>query len=202
MQTTLRRPCLLGQSAPAQLDGPGVVLAECDRDDIASLLALHSRLEGGSPYPVELVPVGEGSHPLRQDTRLEFFTTDHWVPNTRRAFDLDAKTASARARGRRSRDPRRSRAVGASRDSGPGAPPWLHPRRGCSWPVTTSRCRPGRFGHLQIRDVIRLPSLRCKHLVILHASRRHRRPEVEAIMTAELEPRLDGDLHHLIVDWD
>lgn len=204
--------------------GPGVVLApDAIADDIASLLALHSRLEGGSPYPVELVPVDEGStYPLRQDTRLEFFTTDHWVPTlgvrlvwTRRRLlpelaGSDPETlAELRRRGETITFDVSTSLLAYAADSGPGC--FSDPQTlaaevvllECSFWRDNDVERARRFGHLHISDVIAaLPSLKCKHLVILHASRRHRIREVEAIMAAELAPRLDGKLHHLIVDWD
>jgi len=38
--------------------------------------------------------------------------------------------------------------------------------------------------------------------VLLHASRRHRLAEVEAILDAEVRPRFSGKLHHLNVEWE
>jgi dihydroorotase-like cyclic amidohydrolase len=44
--------------------------------------------------------------------------------------------------------------------------------------------------------------LRCRHLVILHASRRHRLREVEKALDERLRPVLKCSLHHLMIDWD
>jgi hypothetical protein len=60
-----------------------------------------------------------------------------------------------------------------------------------------------RFGHLHLDDILaRVDLVRCRHLVLLHASRRHRLREVEEILAERLAPALDCSLHHLMIDWD
>ena len=45
-------------------------------------------------------------------------------------------------------------------------------------------------------------TLRCRHLVLLHASRRHRLLEVEDLLEEHLRPLLSCEMHHLNVDWE
>ncbi len=204
--------------------GPAVVIApEEIAPDIADLLAIHSRLEGGSPYPVEIVPVGNGSvYALRQDTSLHFFTTDHWVPTLGTRLVWTRKRLQPELAGADPETLAEKRRAGETitfdlstpllvyaADTGPGC--FADPQNlaaevvllECSFWRDRDIERARQFGHLHINDVIAaLPSLKCKHLVILHASRRHRLREVEKIMADELAPKLETNLHHLIVDWD
>jgi hypothetical protein len=46
-----------------------------------------------------------------------------------------------------------------------------------------------------------LPRFGCRHLVLLHASRRHRLAEVEERIERDIRPRVPCDVHHLMVDW-
>jgi ribonuclease Z len=73
----------------------------------------------------------------------------------------------------------------------------------CSFYRPGDRERAARFGHIHLEDLLAaVDRLSCRHLVILHASRRHRLREVEGILDERLRPLLDCSLHHLMIDWD
>jgi ribonuclease Z len=205
--------------------GPGTLFAP---DDIAPrlrrLLELHADLEGGQPYPVEVVPVTDGDRRrLRRDLELGFFATDHWVPTLgsrlvwlrRRLLPelvgLDgAEIASRRRAGETVSEERRVSLLSYCADSGPKLFEH-HPEvvasevllLECSFFRQADRARADRYGHLHLEDLLAVTeSLGCRHLVLLHASRRHRLREVESIIDQRLRPRLDCELHHLMLDWD
>jgi ribonuclease BN (tRNA processing enzyme) len=73
----------------------------------------------------------------------------------------------------------------------------------CSFFAAADRERARRFGHLHLDDLVALaPRLDCRHLVLLHASRRARLREIESSLDRRLRPILSCKLHHLNVDWD
>jgi ribonuclease Z len=73
----------------------------------------------------------------------------------------------------------------------------------CSFFRPSDRDRATRYGHTHLEDLRpHLETMRCRHLVLLHASRRHRLREVEAILDDEVRPHFAGELHHLNHDWD
>jgi len=56
---------------------------------------------------------------------------------------------------------------------------------------------------MHLEDLLEaIDRLSCRHLVLLHASRRHRLREVEKTLDERLRPHLDCSLHHLMIDWD
>ncbi len=192
--------------------------------DVEDLLSTHARLEGGSPYDIEVVAVDAGQAlTLRRDMTVEFFTTDHWVPTLgsrlvwRRHHLLpEFSGLPGDEIARRRRDGERVTAeietdlLAYCADSGPGVLTADSPALGsevllleCSFFRSTDRERATRFGHLHLDDILaRIEHLRCRHLVLLHASRRHRLREVEEILNERLEPVLECSLHHLMIDWD
>ncbi len=192
--------------------------------DVEDLLATHARLEGGAPYDIDVVAVAPGqSLKLRRDMNLEFFATDHWVPTLgsrlvwrRRHLlpEFSELTGDEIARRRRNGE-RVTAAVETDllaycADSGPGVlaadSPALRSEvllLECSFFRPTDRERATRFGHLHLDDILaRVQRLRCRHLVLLHASRRHRLREVEEILSERLDPVLECSLHHLMIDWE
>jgi ribonuclease Z len=191
---------------------------------IAELLATHAALEGGAPYEIEVVEARSGQTlDLRRDMRAEFFATDHWVPTLgsrlvwRRHHllpelsDLDGEEIARRRHdGERVTEEIETDLLAYCADSGPGVLAPDSPVPGsevllleCSFFRPSDRERASRFGHLHLDDILeRIGVLRCRHLVLLHASRRHRLREVERILDERLRPRLTCSLHHLMVDWD
>lgn len=209
----------LNRMGPATLLTPTSIAA-----DVAALLALHARLEEVPPYEVTVVGLGDGQrHRLRADMELAAFLTDHRVPTiglelwwTRERLrpcfaDLAPNEIAAR---RHAGEPVTvtvaTRLLSYAADSGAG----LLAARGellsaeivaleCSFFRASDRARASSYGHLHLDDLLAVADgLRCRHLVLLHASRRHRLREVERILSAELAPALPCQLHHLVVDWD
>lgn len=205
--------------------GAATVLApSAVADDVAGLLELHARLEEVPPYPVTVTGLGAGDrHPLRKDMVLEAFATDHRVPTigltlwwTRSRLRPElagrppAEIAARRSAGETVTVEVATRLLSYGADSGvgllagPGAPfdaevVILE----CSFFRPADRDRARLYGHLHLTDLVAAADrLRCRHLVLLHASRRHRLREVERLLAEELAPALDCRLHHLLVDWD
>jgi ribonuclease Z len=204
---------------------PGRVLCPTGlREQIAQLLALSARLEGGSPYGVEVVPVAAGdSVGLRRDFRIRFFATSHWVETlgsviewTRRhlrpelAGAAPDELARLRAGGTEVTIEHRTSLLAYAADSGPevlAREPWL-----CDVEVLILECtflregdreRARRFGHTHLADLVEIaPALRNRHLVLTHLSRRHRlAPGARTIRTA-LADRFSGHLHLLNKEWE
>lgn len=204
---------------------PGTLLVpEAIGDDVRSLLAVLARLEGGRPYQVTVLPVADGGrHRLRRDIELEFFTTDHWVPTLgtrivwhkrRLKAELGHLTEDEIAR-RRSAGDEVTDDVAVSvlsycADSGPALladrPDLLDSEvvlLECSFFSPGDRDRAARYGHTHLDDLRpHLTAMRCRHLVLLHASRRHRMREIEALLDEEIRPHVGGELHHLNLDWE
>jgi ribonuclease Z len=191
---------------------------------VEELLAVHARLEGGRPYDVELLPVGAGDvRTLRRDMELAFFATDHWVPTLgsrlvwRRHHLLPAladlpgeEIARRRHAGETVTEELTTDLLAYCADCGPGVfatgPEVLSSEVlliECSFFRPVDRERAATFGHMHIDDLLpQVEHLGCRHLVILHPSRRHRLREVERILDERLRPVLGCTLHHLMVDWD
>jgi len=191
---------------------------------VEELLGIHARLEGGRPYDVELLSVGAGDvRTLRRDMELAFFATDHWVPTLgsrlvwRRHHLLPAladlpgeEIARRRLNGEIVTEELTIDLLAYCADCGPGVfavgPEVLSSEVlliECSFFRPVDRERAAKFGHMHIDDLLpQVERLGCRHLVILHPSRRHRLREVERILDERVRPVLDCTLHHLMVDWD
>ncbi len=207
--------------------GPGRVLAPAGlAPGLTELLELHATLEGGRPYSVEVTAVSEGDViPLRKDMELGFFVTDHWVPTLGLELTWLKRRLRPELAGLSGDEIRRLREAGTgvshterrrllayAADTGPR----LFQRRPdlleaevllleCTFFRASDRERASEYGHLHLEDLLAaLPLLRCRHLVVLHASRRHRLREVERLLKERLRPALAGgpQLHHLVVDWE
>ena len=73
----------------------------------------------------------------------------------------------------------------------------------CSFFKPADRDRATRYGHTHLADLQpHLDRFKCRHLVLLHASRRHRLGEVEAILDARCDRTFQDELHHLNVEWE
>lgn len=208
----------LNSMPPATLVVPAPI-----RADVESLLAVLARLEGGQPYRVTVVPAADGDrHRLRRDIELHFFDTDHWVPTlgTRMVWHKrrlrpelrqlpEAEIVRRRGAGEEVTEDVAVDILTYCADSGPGlldSRPELFASEvvlvECSFFRPEDRDRAARYGHTHVADLLpHLGRLGCRHLVLLHASRRHRMREVEAILDDEVRPRFAGELHHLNVDW-
>ena len=205
--------------------GPGTVIAPVAiADQLRALLEALAQLEGGRPYDVTVDPVADGDQrPLRPDVELVFFATDHWVPTlgcrviwrTQRLLASLAglsgeEIAQRRRAGLPVTDERRVNLLAYCADSGPGlfasAPEVLAAEVllvECSFYRTGDRDRAVRFGHMHLEDLLAVADrLACRHLVLLHASRRQRLREVDRILDEQLRSQLPCALHHLMVDWD
>lgn len=209
----------LNSMPPAQLIVPGSIEPE-----IRSLLANFARLEGGDPYQVTVIPAGDGDrHQLRRDMELVFFSTDHWVPTLgtriiwhkrrlRPEFGQlpESEIARRRLAGELVTEEVTKEILTYCADSGPGlfdTRPELFNAEivlvECSFFKPADRDRAARYGHTHLADLLpHLGKFECRHLVLLHASRRHRLNEVEAFLEAEVRPHFSGELHHLNVEWE
>ncbi|HOC44709.1 MAG TPA: MBL fold metallo-hydrolase [Thermoanaerobaculales bacterium] len=205
--------------------GPGTVIAPAEiAGQLQALLETLARLEGGRPYGVDVVAVAAGDRRgVRPDIELGFFATDHWVPTlgcrvtwrTQRLLaELSGLAGDEIARRRRAglpvTDERRVDLLAYCADSGPGlfrsAPEVLAAEVllvECSFFRPADRERAVRFGHMHLEDLLAVAGhLQCRHLVLLHASRRQRLREVERFLDEQLRPQLPCALHHLVVDWE
>jgi ribonuclease Z len=209
----------LQSMGPARLAVPHQIAAGVD-----DLLATHARLEGGSPYDIQVMGVAAGqSVALRKDMRVDFFATDHWVPTLgsrvvwqrhRLLPGLAGLPGEEIARRRRAGDEIteeiETTLLAYCADSGPAVLEAGSPALAaevllleCSFFRERDRERALRYGHLHLDDILaRTDDIRCRHLVLLHASRRHRLREVEEILAERLAPALTCALHHLMVDWE
>ena len=204
--------------------GPATLLVpESIVDDVTELLTVHARLEGGKPYDITIKPVSPSkTHPLKTHFDLEFFPTDHWIPTLGSRLRWTRKRLLPELTGAEPEELAALRAGGAvitsevvtplisyCADTGPGI---FTDDRALDAEIVLLECsfwaggdieRARTYGHLHISDLLKvLPRLRCKHLVLLHASRRTRLHEVKKTMAAELAPIFQGELHHLMVEWE
>jgi len=200
------------------------LIPEAIEDEVRSLLDTLARLEGGRPYEVEITPIREGStHELRRDIDLAFFTTDHWVPTLgtrilwrkrrlRREFAhlSQSEIAQRRHAGDEVTEEQIIPLLSYCADSGPALFE-AHPEVlesevvlvECSFFKPGDRDRAAHYGHTHLEDLRPyLESLSCRHLVLMHASRRHRLREVEAYLDNDVRPHVTCDLHHMNIDWE
>lgn len=209
----------LNSMPPATLLVPAAI-----EDEIRALMENLARLEGGKPYEVTIIPVEGGSrHQLRRDMELAFFPTDHWVPTlgTRIIWHKkrlrpefrhlpEDEIAHRQRTGEILTEDVASDILSYCADSGPGLidsqPEVFHSEIvmvECSFFKPGDQERAARYGHTHLEDLLpHIDGFGCRHLVLLHASRRHRMREIEAYLDDELRPRFAGELHHLNVDWD
>lgn len=209
----------LNSMGPATLLVPDAIAPQ-----INDLLRIFARLEGGRPYEVTTIGVSESSvHPVRHNMVMRFFRTDHWVPTLgseiiwrKRRLRPDLAGASQeqiidlRKKGERVHVEDKIRLFAYCADTGPRLFNW-HPRSfeaevvllECSFFAEADRQRAERFGHMHLADLMAAAErLACRHLVLLHPSRRHRLREVEELIINELRPAVDCQVHHLMVDWE
>ncbi len=205
--------------------GPGTLIAPRElAGDLEALLELHARLEGGRPYGVEIRPVSEDEElTLRRDMTLSFFRTDHWVPALGLRIDWLHRHLRPDLAGLDGEAIRRRREAGEEvsvtdripllsycADTGPALfrerPELLAAEvllLECTFFRPSDRDRAARYGHMHMDDLLELvPRLGCRHLVLLHASRRHRLREVERFIDGRIRSTVPAAVHHLIVDWE
>lgn len=192
---------------------------------IMDLLDTFGRLEGGKPYDVEVRPLRAGDRvELRRDMELRFFPTQHWVPTLgcllvwrRKRLRADLVDLSRdeivrrRTAGEEVTEPVEVPILSYCADTGPGLFP-ANPEvfasevvlLECSFFAEEDRERARKYGHLHLDDLLANAATlsSCRHLVILHPSRRYRLRELEAALDERLKPVIGGRLHHLAADWD
>lgn len=188
------------------------------------LLELHAGLEGSPGYDVRFAAPADGEpHHFRRDMELVPFATGHWVPTAgvslvwrRRKLRADLAGLPPEEIGRRKaagEEIAREVAVallgyGADGTLGTGETRAAVESAEvacleCTFFEPEERDRAARYGHLHLDDLIAwAPELACRHLVVLHASRRHKVADVRRLLDRHLRPRLSCELHDLIVDWD
>ena len=182
----------------------------------AQLLALCASMEGGEPYDVAVRGVGpDDVVPLRASFELRFFPTTHWVDTLGCRIDwvrhhlrpelVDLRPDEIRARreaGEVVTETVRTPLVAYLADTGPGVfatQTWLADVEvlvlECTFLRPSDRERARRFGHVHLDDVREIaPTLRGRHLVLTHLSRRHRLAagsrQIHAALAESLAPRL------------
>jgi ribonuclease Z len=192
--------------------------------DVRALLEITAHLEGGRPYDVTVVEADDGTrHRLRRDLELELFATDHWVPTLgssliwyRRHLRPDLAGLSEReiaarsAAGETVTTEDEVRLLTYCADTGPGLFA-RHPEvldaevllLECTFYRTGDRDRAAAFGHLHVDDLLAAaPRFTCRHLVLLHPSRRHRLREVDQELQRRIRPAFACQVHPLWVDWE
>jgi ribonuclease Z len=201
-----------------------VLVPDVIAGDVRLLLEMQASLEGGRPYEVEIVPVREGTcYRLRSDMEMETFRTDHWIPTfgteliwSKRRLKPELAGLSSEEISQRRRDgeevsiTERVRLLAYCADTGPK----IFTRRPdlvetevlmieCSFFHRKDRGRAAQFGHLHIDDLVAVAgNLACRHLVLLHPSRRSRLRDIETILDTRLRPIMSSALHHLMIDWE
>ena len=160
---------------------------------------------------------------LRRDIELAFFATDHRVPTVGCEAVLVRHHLRDELKGLAGTEIARRRAAGEviehitrtsllsyCADSGPGLLA-AHPEVlaaevvlvECTYFAAGDRGRARDYGHTHLADLVAVADrLRCRHLVLLHASRRYRLAEVESFLAAELAPLVAATVHHLVVEWE
>jgi len=204
---------------------PGTLLVPAPiTDDVERLLSLQAHLEGGRPYRVTTVAAEDGGrHPLRRDMSLRFFSADHWVPTLGAELLWHRRRLRPDLQGTPEEEIARRGAAGEEvsetievpilaycADTGPGLfdrlPHLLSSEvllLECTFYRADDLDRARRYGHVHLEDLLALAGrLRCRHLVLLHPSRRSRLWDVHEQLEERLLPLLNCPLHHLMLDWD
>jgi len=192
--------------------------------DVVQLLDLCARLEGGSPYGVNVQPVAAGDVvQLRRDFRLRFFATSHWVETLGCCLEWVRPRLRAELVGlppdrlRRLRDEGEPISdlhvvplVAYLADTGPevfGRERWLAEVEvlivECTFLRPSDLPRARRFGHVHLDDLVAAgPRLRNRHVVLTHLSRRHRLSEGNRRIRKALRPVIASELHLLNEEWE
>jgi len=209
----------LGGLPPGRVFAPATIA-----DDVAALLALAARLEGGREYGVTVTTVGDGDRArLKPAFELCFVRTSHWVETlgcgvwwTRTKLRAElaglppAELVARRARGETITDTLVMPLLTVLGDTGPevfATAPWLADSEvlviECTFLTAPERDRARRFHHMHLDDLVALaPALDCRHLVVSHLSRRHGITAGEAAIRAALAGSFRGELHFFNVEWD
>ncbi|HVN76839.1 MAG TPA: MBL fold metallo-hydrolase [Thermoanaerobaculaceae bacterium] len=194
------------------------------RDGVRELLATCARLEGGRPYDVEVIAVEPGrTVVLRRGFELRFVATSHWVETLGCCVEWVRRRLRPALAGLEPQELRRRHDEGEEiteevrtlllaylADTGPevfDADPTLAGAEvlvvECTFLRPMDRERAGRFGHMHLDDLVALaPTLRNRHLVLTHLSRRHRLGPGARVIRKALEGTLVPELHLLNVEWD
>ncbi len=216
-------PAWASQRQLQGMKGGRVLCPAAIADGVRELLLRCALLEGGSPYPVAVVPVRTGDWiDLRKDFRVGFFRTSHWVETLGTVVEWTRRRLRPELAGTPAPELQRLRAAGHAvteeirtpllaylADTGPevlASEPWLADAEvlvmECTFLKAEDRERARRFGHTHLADVVVLaPSLRNRHLVLTHLSRRHRLAAGARAIRTALAGRLAPRLHLLNTEW-
>lgn len=192
--------------------------------EISALLDLAARLEGGTPYDVEVRGVQAGHElAVRPGFEVTFFRTSHWVDTLGCRVDWLRRRLRPEYAAVPPDELRRIREAGGEigeivrtpllaylADTGPevfAAEPWLADVEvlavECTFLRPADRDRARRFGHIHLDDLSAVaPLLRNRHLVLTHLSRRHRLAEGARTIRRALLDRVPGQLHLMNVEWE
>ena len=224
MDHILGLPAWASQRQLNGIPGGRVYVPPAIAGGVAELLATCARLEGGTPYDVEVIAVSPGEvRPLRRGFELRFFATSHWVETLGCCVEWVRRRLRPELAGLEPAELRRRHGAGEAiteevrtplvaylADTGPevfAAEPWLAAVEvlvvECTFLRPSERERARRFGHMHLDDLVeRAPGLRNRHLVLTHLSRRHRLAPGSRLIRGALAPLLTPQLHLLNVEWE
>ena len=218
---------LVAWASQRQLLGlpPGQVLTPAGiAADVAELLAVAARLEGGKPYGVVVRAAAPGDTvDLRPDFALRIIGTSHWVQTIGCIVDWsrrklrselagydEAAIVTLRAQGEEVTETVVTPLLAYLADTGPETLAELATARAsevivteCTFLRPEERERAHRFGHTHLDDIVAIaPQLACRHLVLTHLSRRHRLGPASQAIRRALKDRFAGELHLLNSEWE
>ncbi len=217
---------LLPWAAQRQLQnlGPARVYALAPlASQLREFLALGAAMEGGKPYPVEVVTVAPGETVrVRPDAALRFFLTSHWTPTLGVVLYWCKRQLKRELTGLPPEEIRRLRHEGVKVSETVQVPllayladtgPEVLDREAalaeaevliveCTFLKPQDRERARTYGHMHLEDLRRfLPTSRNRHLVLTHLSRRHRLGAAAKTLKHALVAPGGPELHLLNVEW-
>jgi ribonuclease Z len=224
MDHVLGLPAWASQRQLNGISGGSVYVPSAMADGVRELLSTCARLEGGKPYDVEVVPIVPGQAiELRRGVTLRFFATSHWVETLGCSLEWVRRRLLPQLVGLEGEELRRRQERGEViteevrtpllaylADTGPAVfadQPLLAEVEvlvvECTFIRPSDRERARRFGHMHLDDLKGIaPTLRNRHLVLTHLSRRHRLGPGARAIRAALAGALRPELHLLNVEWE
>jgi ribonuclease Z len=224
MDHVLGLPAWASQRQLNRIAGGTVLVPESLVEEVAELLAVCARLEGGEPYDVAVRGVNAGDVvELRRGFELRFFATSHWVATLGCSLEWvrqklrpeyaateGEELRSLRERGEAITEEVRTTLVAYLADTGPEVfteRPEVAEAEvlvvECTFLKPGERERARRFGHMHLDDlVVVAPTLANRHVVLTHMSRRHRLGPGTRIIQNALAGVLRPQLHLLNVEWE
>jgi len=212
-----------GQRALNAMKGGKILAPSVIAPKLREILRIHAEMEGAAAYDVEVQAVEEASiHALRANFQIEFFDVPHRIPSLGSRLLWSRKQLRPEFRDKPRQELDALRAAGEklsceestailSYAADCGVEIFSRPEKlsaevlllECSFWDETDLDRARRFGHLHINDILQhLPLISCRHMVLLHASRRYRLGEILQRIDSRLRPRTSAEIHHMIVEWE